>query len=513
MGIPSYFKRLTDTVRGLLSPSIQSKVSCLLVDFNCIVYGCLRSDALLPYTTEESGVWEHSLNEEVCKSLVKLWEAAGRPTKVYIAVDGVVPMAKIKQQRMRRFKSVWWAEKEYEMGVRKRGVDRWDTNTITPGTAYMEHLGRRLQDLCSARGWTVSTSDEPGEGEHKVMEWLRRGNVKEDDGSIVIYGLDADLILLSMLTCVKYSSVFLMREKSEFGKEAAKFGSAPFLFFSVKHLLGVLCASVERQTEFIIDYIAIMSLLGNDFLPHGLTLKIRDGGHDWLLAQLRATHKNGKRFVNEDQLINYDTFRELFGILAQSEETHLMDSIFKKKTTRPMAARTDTERLMMSVQGLPIEWFVEKEFLDRGELSSDWQSVYHRHTPVEACSEYLHGIQWIVDYYIGKKVNMMWYYPWHLPPLWADLSLYTQNMYEKEVEEPALKPQEQLAIVLPMESWHLLRDPRLRRLPTLAPQFWPTKYGFMTLGKTWMWECEADIPILTPGRLRSLLKNLTPPIL
>ena len=77
MGIPSYFKRLTDTVRGLLSPSIQSKVSCLLVDFNCIVYGCLRSDALLPYTTEESGVWEHSLNEEVCKSLVKLWEAAG----------------------------------------------------------------------------------------------------------------------------------------------------------------------------------------------------------------------------------------------------------------------------------------------------------------------------------------------------------------------------------------------------------------------------------------------------
>ena len=463
---------------------------------------------LLPYTVESEVAWESSLNEEVCKSLVKLWEAAGRPTKVYIAVDGVVPMAKIKQQRMRRFKSVWWAEKEYEMGVRKRGVDRWDTNAITPGTAYMERLGRRLQDLCSSRGWTVSTSDEPGEGEHKVMEWLRRGNVNEADGSVVIYGLDADLILLSMLTCVNYSSVFLMREKTEFGKEAAKFGNAPFLFFSVKHLLSVLCPSAENQKVFLLDYIAVMSLLGNDFLPHGLTLKIRDGGHDWLLAQLRNFHKSGKRFVDADTyMVKYDTFRELFDTLALSEETQLIDGIFKKKTMRPMKPRNETERLMMSVQDLPIEWFVEKEFLDRRNLSSEWRDIYHRHVPIEACAEYLYGLQWIVDYYLGKKVNMMWYYPWHLPPLWCDLREHSQTLYKEDPEEDPIRPQEQLALVLPMESWHLLRDPKLRRLPILAPQFWPTKFGFMTLGKLWMWECEADIPILTPSRLRSLLKT------
>jgi 5'-3' exonuclease len=89
------------------------------------------------------------LNEEVCKTLVSIWTAASRPSNVFIAVDGVVPMAKIKQQRMRRFKSVWWASKEYEMGVRKHGEERWDTNAITPGTAYMEGLGRRLQQLCA----------------------------------------------------------------------------------------------------------------------------------------------------------------------------------------------------------------------------------------------------------------------------------------------------------------------------------------------------------------------------
>jgi 5'-3' exonuclease len=73
-------------------------------------------------------------------------------------------------------------------------------------------------------------------------------------------------------------------------------------------------------------------------------------------------------------------------------------------------------------------------------------------------------------------------------------------------QEP-LKPQEQLAIVLPMDSWHLLRNAELRRAPALLPQFWPKRFGFMSLGKSWMWECEADIPILTPGRLRFALKT------
>jgi hypothetical protein len=63
-----------------------------------------------------------------------------------------------------------------------------------------------------------------------------------------------------------------------------------------------------------------------------------------------------------------------------------------------------------------------------------------------------------------------------------------------------IKPQEQLAIVLPIESWHLLRNPVLRKLPSAMPHMWPRQFGFVSLGKSWMWECEADIPILHIGR-------------
>ena len=536
MGIPSYFKRLTESVRGILSSQIQGAVSCLLVDFNCIVYGCLRSTTLPPYTLETEEAWERALNEEVCKTLVGIWTAASRPAKVFIAVDGVVPMAKIKQQRMRRFKSLWWAEKEYETGVRKHGVERWDTNAITPGTAYMEVLGRRLQQLCAARpGWTVSTSDEPGEGEHKAMAWIRNCG-SGGDGTVVVYGLDADLILLAMLTGREYLTqpCVLMREKTEFGKEAAKFGAAPFLFFSVQHLLSSLCPKAE-EPSFLLDYVAVMCLLGNDFLPHGLTLKIRDGGHDVLLGKMRGLRAAGLSFVDyETKAVNYETFRRLFEELATTEEASLLQAIYTKKSMRPMPPRSDAERLMMSVQGLPAQWFVEKEFLEGGRLRTDWKEVYEHHVPVGAVKEYLYGIQWVVNYYVGRPVDLMWYYPWHLPPLWSQLAnsskqvplwsqladsskqvpLWSQladsskqvPLAEAGVQEP-LKPQEQLAIVLPMESWHLVRNADLRRAPALLPQFWPKRFGFMSLGKSWMWECEADIPILTPGRLRFALKT------
>jgi 5'-3' exonuclease len=68
-----------------------------------------------------------------------------------------------------------------------------------------------------------------------------------------------------------------------------------------------------------------------------------------------------------------------------------------------------------------------------------------------------------------------------------------------------LYPQEQLAMVLPLSSWGLIRDPSLRTLPSVCPQMWPIKFPFFSVGRKWLWECEARIPVLTAGRLRGLL--------
>jgi hypothetical protein len=96
-------------------------------------------------------------------------------------------------------------------------------------------------------------------------------------------------------------------------------------------------------------------------------------------------------------------------------------------------------------------------------------------------------------------------YAWTYPPLWKDLYRIAKELSELPLpelkNERSLLPQEQLALVLPYESWSLIRNPRLKELPDKIPVFWNKSNAFHSLGKRWLWECNLVIPILTPSRL------------
>lgn len=501
MGIPSYFKRLLQTKKNIVLRTVPIQVDALAIDFNCIVYNCLRSPELPAYPgaseEEPHRAWEQKLLTEVCATLKDIHESAGKPKNVFVAVDGVVPMAKIRQQRMRRFKSVWWAEKEVEMGVRKREEPRWDTNAITPGTQFMDSLTTRVGTFCTQKNWEFSSSNENGEGEHKLMRWLRE---KSHIQNSIIFGLDADLILLSMLySKLQSKSVWLMREKSEFQDAGA---NCKYMYLDINRLVDEL-----DTKEHLLDYVVGMSLLGNDFLPHGITLKIKDNGHERLVSELNRLHSQ-KKYLVENGLVQLDSLKYLLSSFASTEEQDMKQAIKKKRNMKPMAPRNDVEKQMLPVQRLPLEWNAEKIFGTPEGLAEDWKDIYRTFTPKEACASYLYGLQWILDYYLGKQIVVCWYFHWNLPPLWCDLVECLNNPAIVKYTPPEnykLQPQEQLALVLPMESYHLIRDSRLKTLPSALPQFFPSRFGFLSLGRSWMWECEADIPILTPGRLKRAL--------
>ena len=176
----------------------------------------------------------------------------------------------------------------------------------------------------------------------------------------------------------------------------------------------------------------------------------------------------------------------------------------------------------------------------KGRLSESWRDIYwswiHPYAGTldkeKICAEYVKGFKWILDYYRGLPVDRTWMFPAWIPPLWSDLakqgSLWSDLAKEGSLwsdlasfasfaqdiqselaikESVPLKPQEQLAMVLPLESWGLIRDPALRRLPILAPQMWPRTFGFFSLGHKWLWECEALIPVLTSARVRQILAS------
>lgn len=488
-----------------------ANVQTLVVDMNCMIYHVLREPKMVAhqYSVEESKAWERKLQTEVCSYLEHIWRSAGSPTKVYVALDGVVPYAKIKQQRFRRFKSA----------ALRLSDTTWDTNAITPGTEFMRDMGAALRVAGLRHGWSISDTDEPGEGEHKVLQWLRKTLTP---GPIVVYGLDADLILLSLLasSSLQGSPIFLLREAMAFGKLVRLNEEVDLCFFQV----DTLRSSLERGTPWtkqqLYDYIFGMSFCGNDFLPTGLSLRIRDEGHSILLSGLHTLWASGKHLVterddgiaipNSEGLLSFATW-----IMAQ-EERLVLTTIKRKMSAR--FGENDDDNLPLKEQAeSPLISF---EHGDRPVLRKDWEIQYAKlalgcsseETRKTRVADFWKGWCWILDYYQGLPVDLEWVYPEGYPPTWKDLCSYfiLPKTVSPSVDFVALRPKEQLALVLPLNSWGLLLGSEFRDLVTVAPQYWPTKFQYETFGKRFGWECEPKIPMMSPACMRYYAARINP---
>lgn len=507
MGIPSYYKRLIDSVPGLVGKVHPGKINHLWMDFNCLIYHCLRRPGMAGLSGE--GLEKRLLDEVVayCEKVV----AEVRPTDgVFIAVDGVVPMAKMRQQRLRRFKNAATA-----------AAGDWDTNAITPGTAFMDRLRVRLAAVCAVKkGWRLSAADEAGEGEHKIMGEWRRGAAAVGSHNAV-YGLDADLIVLSLLNAP--GPTWLFREEIEAGViKRDDAGEESFTWFDVECLKGAVCgsgSSAQRLT-FLRDYCCAMSFLGNDFLPSSLSFKMREDGHPALIDILNKMTAAGKHLVGSDGEIAADGLACLLQHLAAEEAPRLLGFIKKKMR---MAANIGVETgpgqenwpLAVCAEGCLVNGWVggASRHGAATALRTDWQSIYLRTwfgkgtTVADVTGVYMRGVYWVWDYYRGKDVCYNWHYPWTLPPLWgwlANASGATTGANAVAVRATDILPAEQLALVLPLRSWHLIPVGKLRQLPAVAPWLFPTKFEYSSVGKRFFWECEAEIPVPTILEIKAL---------
>ncbi|KAL1518589.1 hypothetical protein AB1Y20_002877 [Prymnesium parvum] len=246
MGVPSFFRWVHDKFPRCLRSFVELPLAAgapwsrhpnpngiefdnLYVDFNQLVHQCTHpTDKPVPAT-------RGAMFEEITRSVDRL-VAAVRPRRLLVlAVDGVAPRAKMNQQRARRFLSssemAQEAKAQAVVSVR-HGLaapeHHFDHNAITPGTEFMAELAEELRQYCAARvaadeAWrhlTVVLSDAatPGEGEHKIMEIIRTQRLQQGylpDTSHVVYGLDADLVMLSLAT--HEPRLFVLRDEVPIG--------------------------------------------------------------------------------------------------------------------------------------------------------------------------------------------------------------------------------------------------------------------------------------------------------
>ncbi|KAF0704470.1 hypothetical protein AaE_014916, partial [Aphanomyces astaci] len=207
----------------------------LFIDMNGIIHPCAHPEnGEQPRTEEEMFL---RLMEYVDRLV-----ACVRPRRLlYMAIDGVAPRAKMNQQRSRRFRSAQEAKQHAEVDKEVREYMElmgqkppqkqtpWDSNVITPGTKFMAKLSKymrfyvrdRMNNCPVWKQFKVVFSDAsvPGEGEHKLMSYIRTQRSQpgyDPNQHHVLHGLDADLIMLGLATHEAQFSV--LREEVLFGK-------------------------------------------------------------------------------------------------------------------------------------------------------------------------------------------------------------------------------------------------------------------------------------------------------
>ena len=101
----------------------------------------------------------------------------------------------------------------------------WNTSAITPGTKFMDNLSYRInyefkntEKNYNVKNIYVSCSDDAGEGEHKLFKHTR--NCVSQNENIAIYGLDSDLIMLSLFHLKYCKDIYVFREAPEFLKSS-----------------------------------------------------------------------------------------------------------------------------------------------------------------------------------------------------------------------------------------------------------------------------------------------------
>lgn len=386
MGIPFYFASLIRSHSGITRIARELDVDVLGIDFNCLIHRYLNPADPIKSVLDAL--------DHILKSF--------RAKKVIIALDGLVPYAKIVQQRYRRF--------------RVKEAELFDRNQISPDTPYMRSLEEAIRKRFQVQ---LSPTQEPGEGEHKIFQEIKK-LPEEDRKSVCIYGLDADLILLSLFNHKLSTELTLLRESGEFNDPSLK--QAEFSLLDIQKLILTLPMDIEQYLT--------MSVLcfGNDFMPSLGIFSLREDGYG---RALEYYTKSGKPDLTTEE------GRAIFLDYAAEKEIGVLKERIKLR-------KQPFER---AVVGRGTDCIVQKYGLHILDGVTNMEPV------VDSFWKTFH---WTIHYFKTNEVlDWGWVYPYPDAPLIQSIV----ELYETDISPSPLnyKVTNQLQIILPSKSLHMAK--------------------------------------------------------
>lgn len=582
MGVPGFFLWLIKNIKKLGSKNmilkeLEDDVDWLMLDTNCLLHPCIA------YIIEKYK--EGKLSIDVSRDLrvqleeyiwIKITNCIDYmieklcPKYVYIAIDGVAPKGKILQQRQRRYKFLF--DKKIKLNTnldvfsmilsqhqssnilnnQKDDVDDCMIKTkkllngiqepiiplssieLTPGTDYMERINIKMNEYIKILGkrginCIYSSYHEEGEGEHKILQYIKKNLTSKE--TIVIYGLDADLLFLS-LSIGFDTNLYVMRETQVFTNKDVDFGEVQeYNYVQIKQLRKLI-SNLDISTD---DFIILCYLIGNDFLPNILTLDVKKGGLDKIFRAWKSLKekkgietlydKNGEIVSlilnkNLDKYeINWEILRGVFNELKWTEK-YIWKNINRDKLlnqdTLEIEEKNDLEKFKQIEKKEQMDKFIEgsssyTDFLDKIEFSSsiEYYSYYlgiecidiDKSIIIKMVNEYINGINWCMLYYLDECRDWNWGYNFMVAPLICDILNFFPNSKNilNIVENRKLNPVEQLILAIPPQTYKYVLEKELVdkiKSNKFIGYMFPELFGVDVNKEQVYWKCPVKIPIV-----------------
>jgi len=451
----------------------------LFIDGNCLIHPVARKTYMdnqhLIDTNNE--LLENKIIMNVIAYIELIINQIKPTTLIYLAIDGVAPMAKIKHQRIRRFKSVY--DKQIIENLSKKHnrpyQPEWNTSAITPGTVFMDNLTKYIISWINKTKFDsqiiFSSSYTPGEGEHKILQYIRTNtntNININS-NIIIYGLDADLLFLSL--CLNRPNIYLMRETSEMElNKKAKYNKTNttninedlFSYLSIDILSTMIfnitndyiknkLSKKEYQLDkqhIINDFVFLCYFCGNDFIPNIPSLNLKPHNYkikngidtifetyaNCIIDQIEPTIKyliniNSNTLNNSKQIsINQDLFMIILKKLADEEIAYFTDLYNFRRNIRRSTSTDDFQIDKHNYEENIINNFKDNIQLGNPNTKLDnWKYNYYKNyynvkidttnkldnSLNSSIDEYIKGLVWTNYYYFDKCKDYEWFYTHH----------------------------------------------------------------------------------------------------
>ena len=487
MGVPCYFSKMIQKYPNIIK---KNDIIChnLYMDCNSIIYDCIHK------TNNKK-----ELCKTICFTIEKYIIDVNVKNNVFITFDGVAPIAKLEQQRNRRFKSyyekqlytLYWKDKKSDDNDTSYRMiqNEWNHCMITPGTKFMKELNdeikqyfnKSLKEKYQLHSLQINDSSQYGEGEHKIFEKIRKNSKYHQETNTFIYGIDSDLIMLSLShSFLSKYHLYLYRETPHFIQSLnSELEPNELYVIDIPKMSESIISEIQnermqlsnvnkgkiKEKNILHDYILLCFFIGNDFVSKTPCINIRSKGLDFIMnGYIKVISSKNKNLI-KDGKIQWNQLFYLFRFLSQKEEERILRDY--EYRNQPYQLKEHEQTIYGKFQAMPVLKRDTEIYIAPDEIG--WRKRYYKslfginddnedEKIREICIHYLESLEWTFEYYTNGCPNWEWCYPYAYAPLLCDIVNVLKEMTNEDRlikvlygDKPKMKPLDLLCYVTPRE--------------------------------------------------------------